>query len=122
MNISSRRNARSLLLQSLYARIFVENFDRNVFIDTYQDVFGYNEFDEQYLQFFSDEIFSHKEKLLAIIIALAPKFQIETMPRIHIIILFIGLAEILYGKGFDIDERVSINEAIELAKNFSDET
>ena len=63
----------------------------------------------------------HEKELLSLIRVLAPKFEIETLPRIHIIILMIALAEMLYFSLEKIPESVSINEAVELAKRFSDE-
>ena len=63
---------------------------------------------------------------MTIISEFAGKFDIETMPKIHVIILMIALSEMLYwNKNVPadfIDEKISINEAIELAKRFSDET
>jgi len=52
---------------------------------------------------------------------LAPKFEIATLPTIHLIILMIALTEIEYFTLEKIPESVSVNEAIELAKKFSDE-
>ena len=52
---------------------------------------------------------------------LAPKFEIATLPTIHLIILMIALTEIEYFSLEKIPESVSVNEAIELAKKFSDE-
>lgn len=43
------------------------------------------------------------------------------MPLLHILILMIALTEILYVSDLEIPESVSVNEAIELAKKFSDD-
>lgn len=45
----------------------------------------------------------------------------ETMPTIHILILMIALTEMLYARAEDIPTSVSTNEAIELAKRFTDD-
>ena len=52
---------------------------------------------------------------------LAPKFELPTIPVMHILILMIALTEILYAKELEIPEAVSVNEAVELAKTFSDD-
>lgn len=43
------------------------------------------------------------------------------MPVIHILILMISISEMLYTTGLDIPDSVSVNEAVELAKRFSDD-
>lgn len=55
---------------------------------------------------------------MTIIEKLSPKFDFESLPRMHVIILAIAIAEILHRD--DIDEKISLNEAIELSKKFSD--
>jgi N utilization substance protein B len=52
---------------------------------------------------------------------LAPKFEIDTLPVLHILILLISLTELIYWTWEAIPESVSVNEAIELAKRFSDD-
>jgi N utilization substance protein B len=52
---------------------------------------------------------------------LAPKFEIDTLPVLHILILMISLTELIYWTWEAIPESVSVNEAIELAKRFSDD-
>ena len=67
------------------------------------------------------EIFTHEDSLIEIVSLLAPKFELSTIPIMHILIIMIALTEILYVRDFEIPESVSINESIELAKTFSDD-
>jgi N utilization substance protein B len=66
-------------------------------------------------------ILANERKLIDIIALLAPKFDIDTLPVLHILILMISLTELMYWTWEAIPESVSVNEAIELAKRFSDE-
>ena len=118
----SRRRSREFLLQSLYARTELGlQFDREVFQEAFFSGENAFEMEQVYLDKLESDIIQHEEKLLAIIAILAPKFDLGTLPVIHILILMIALAELLYNKDLDIPESVTINEAIELAKKFSDD-
>lgn len=59
--------------------------------------------------------------LLQIVAQYAPKFDADIMPIINILPIFIAAYEMLYLKCDQVPEKVSINEAVELAKRFSDD-
>lgn len=61
-------------------------------------------------------------ELLTIIHKYAPKFDITTMPVTNLLPIMIASYEMLYLTMDTIPEKVSINEGIELAKMFSDDT
>lgn len=67
-------------------------------------------------------IIEKEGELLTIIHKYAPKFDITTMPVGNLIPIMIASYEMLYLTLDTIPEKVSINEAIELAKTFSDDT
>ena len=77
--------------------------------------------DLPYIEKMEGYILDHESSLISIIASLAPKFDLATMPIMHILILMIALSEILYAGELTIPEAVSVNEAIELTKKFSDE-
>lgn len=124
---SSRRSTRAFLLQVLYSDIFVSESENNltIFRETYRDESFYQNIDESYFSRMRENIHANIAPLMTIISEFAGKFDIETMPKIHVIILMIALSEMLYwNKNVPedfIDEKISINEAIELAKRFSDD-
>ena len=124
---SSRRSTRAFLLQVLYSDIFVSESENNltIFRETYRDESFYQNIDELYFSRMRENIHANIAPLMTIISVFAGKFDIETMPKIHVIILMIALSEMLYwNKNVPedfIDEKISINEAIELAKRFSDD-
>ena len=118
----SRRRSREFLLQSLYSRSEVKSaFDRESFIASYFNEWGESLLELAYIDRMEQEIFTHEDSLIEIVSLLAPKFELSTIPIMHILIIMIALTEILYVRDFEIPESVSINEAIELAKTFSDD-
>lgn len=116
---TSRRQTRSVLIQNLYAEIFCKNVDLRDLVDLYSDEIDFHNLDMSYFSSVHTEILKNFQKLLGIILSLAPKFEIEKLPRIHILILMLALTEMLFLEE-KIDEKISVNEAVELAKIFSD--
>lgn len=76
--------------------------------------------DRTYIDHIFTQLKQNESLLLGVVERLAPKFSLDTMPRIHLLIILIALTEMLYWKGGDIDMKVSVNEAVELAKEFTD--
>ena len=118
----SRRKTREYLLQVLYARTLLsESFDRDIFFASYFDGDQHIELDTTYLSAMEESLVEHQDALIGYIEVLAPKFEVETIPTLHVLILMISLTEILYFSLEKIPDSVSVNEAIELAKRFSDD-
>jgi transcription antitermination protein NusB len=118
----SRRRSREFLLQSLYSRTELKSsFDRSTFIASYFDEGGVEMLEMDYIDSMEKMILTHEDTLIGIIALLAPKFELPTIPVMHILILMIALTEILYRPDLAIPEAVTVNEAIELAKRFSDD-
>lgn len=74
------------------------------------------EFAEQTL----NGVLAHKQELLDIISRHAPQWPVEKIAKIDRAILQIGAYEILHSK--DVPPVVAINEAIEIAKHYGDES
>ncbi|OIP55041.1 hypothetical protein AUK10_00150 [Candidatus Gracilibacteria bacterium CG2_30_37_12] len=119
----SRRKTRSYLLQALYARsIHGVHFQENAFLQTFFDEATLTSLDIPYLQAMFSGIIEKEAELLTIIHTYAPKFDITTMPVGNLLPIMIASYEMLYLTMDTIPEKVSINEAVELAKIFSDDT
>ena len=58
--------------------------------------------------------------MLGIIQHFGPKFEVDQLPLVNLAILLVALYEIFGASFDDIPDRVSLNEAIELAKRYSD--
>ena len=80
-----------------------------------------SQIDMPYIETMEEYILKNEDKLISIVAGLAPKFELQTMPVMHILILMIALSEMIYGAELTIPGAVSVNEAIELAKKFSDD-
>lgn len=119
----SRRQTREYLLQTLYARVNLSPFDRDIFYGAYFLGEHSLSLDMVYLNTMEQHILDNELTLIGIIGLIAPRFDLETIPNMHILILMIALAEMIYWKeGDPIPPSVSVNEAIELTKKFSDDT
>jgi len=65
-------------------------------------------------------IFKHKEEIIKAIEKFAPEWPVDKIARVDRAILEIGIFEILFSK--DIPSIVAINEAVEIAKHFGDDS
>lgn len=118
----TRREIREFLLQSLYAKsILKDAYNPTEFASSYytspvDQSFG----DAYYVESFAG-IQQEEGMLLQIVAHYAPKFDADIMPIINLLPIFIAAYEMLYLKCDTVPENVSINEAVELAKRFSDD-
>ncbi|MDD2487423.1 MAG: transcription antitermination factor NusB [Candidatus Gracilibacteria bacterium] len=116
----SRHKTRSCVFQALYSKIYLkDSFSKESFVDSFFDE-GSDFVDHKYF----DEVFAgvqdNETRLLYVINKYAPRFDIGSMPTINIIPILIAGYEMLYIKCDTIPEKVSIDEALELTKEFSD--
>lgn len=110
----SRRDARELVLKILYAQEFVEN--QTDFI--LQDLLSQN--DNKYDKFVRsllNKIELGQEEIDSLISHRSEKWDISRIAIVDKLILRLAIAEILYFP--DIPPKVTINEAIEIAKRYS---
>lgn len=120
MSQAARKKTRKFLLQKLYARIY-SNVDTARFEDAFFDgIFDFT-VDEDYLEEMFEIVVTRQNDILDIIKTYAPKFDIDTMLKTNILSIAIAVAEMLYLKE-EIPAKVSINEAIDLAKYYWDDT
>lgn len=114
----NRKKTRKLLYQELYANTFnimdIEEFYNSFF----EDVFTFNR-DEEYLNEISKIIKNYEWFFIHVIKKYSPKFDFEKMNVINIIPIYIALAEMFY-LSEEIPWKVSINEAVEVAKTYWD--
>ena len=119
----SRRKTRSYLLQALYARSMGGvSFEEQAFLHAFFDELVSTSLDIPYFQSMFSGVIEKEGELLAIIHKYAPKFDITSMPVGNLLPIMSASYEMLYLIIDSIPEKVSINEAIELSKTFSDDT
>ena len=114
-----RHISRRLALQTLFAwSLFSENpkeILRHIITE-----FGSSRWDEELLNNLINEVTENLESIDRQIELAAPDWPIKQISKIDLIILRIATAELNYNQ--DIPPKVSIDEAIELAKEFGGET
>lgn len=115
----SRKKTRRHLLQRLYARIYTQVEDDSFNKAFFDDRFNF-EPDRAYMDEMSEIIVSRQADILSIIQTYAPKFDLETMLKTNILAIAIAVSEMLWLKE-EIPAKVSINEAIDLAKYYGDD-
>lgn len=120
MSNFSRSRTRKFLYQMLYASTFDAVQDASFRESFFSGIFDSN-IDEEYLKTMFDLIMKNEQFLTSIIKKYAPKFDIENMDLSYVLPIFIGATEILIFSE-EIPVKVSINEAVEIAKVYGDDS
>ncbi|MDD9867878.1 MAG: transcription antitermination factor NusB [Candidatus Campbellbacteria bacterium] len=131
--MTSRRSARIIILQTLFAldsrSIWTLKEVEEVYKNTITE-FNAEEEEETETEAESESSYSlvllrgvieKKEQIDSIIEKSTPNWPLEKISIVDRNILRIGLFELLFGKSYDVPERVALNEAIEVAKNYGGE-
>ncbi len=119
----SRHRSRVIVFQMLYARALSgQERDDARFLSAFFDAEQTFELDRDYIDDIYSGVLSRESALLWAVAKLAPRFDVRSMSRVNLIIACIALHEMLYRDANDIPDSVSIDQAVELAKRFSDES
>ncbi|MBP6921486.1 transcription antitermination protein NusB [Candidatus Gracilibacteria bacterium] len=113
----SRSRTRRFLLQSLYTRV-ITGISASKEAAFFEDA---ERIEDAYVTLIQDAILEQEGKILSVIYEAAPKYDIKSLPTVNALILMICLAEMLVVCPDDVPPRVSLDEAIELAKRYSDD-
>jgi len=120
MSKISRKKSRKFLFQKLfsdaYSKTSESDFRDSFLIDSFRE-----HLDDKYLEEMEKLIKEKEPYLIELIKMYAPKFEPEKMSLTYVIPIFIGATEMLYLPE-EIPAKVSINEAIEIAKTYGDES
>ncbi len=112
---SKRRKAREKSLQILFALEMNADAYADLINNFYDDMEGENEI--EFSRSLVRKVISNKEELDKFIKEKASNWELERIALIDRILLRMGIAEILYFP--DIPPKVSINEMIEISKEYS---
>jgi N utilization substance protein B len=114
----SRRTARKHVLNILFQTEFNSDTALNDIIKTYsEEIEAIDERDLPFIQSELEGIISNSEVLVETIDAAATGWSVDRMSKVDATILKIAVYEML--KCDDIPDRVAVNEAVELAKEYS---
>lgn len=114
----SRRNERQKAVELLY-EMTMQKEDETAFIGEYFEKHGIDIEKTKYVEKLLRTYFENKENVNTIISENIQKWKIERLGKIDVSILRVATTEMIYFE--DVPEAVSINEAVELAKIFSEE-
>ena len=117
--MATRHLIRSIILQSLYEWDFYKQKEElTAVIERNLVEFGAGIDEPEFAWKLINGVIAHMTEIDNIIRRAAPQWPIEQIPVIDRNVLRIGLYELLFADHDEIPEKVAINEAIELAKNF----
>lgn len=123
--MASRHLARSIAMQSLYEWDFYSRQpDLTQIVDRNIKEFGpgLQDGNKDFVRRLASGVASNLMQLNAIIEKAAPEWPLEHITVVDRNVLRLGLYELIYGNKEEVPPKVAINEAIELAKNFSGES
>ena len=117
---TNRKKSRKLLFQELYA-MSINDFDAILFRESFfENTFTFSP-DEKYINEMEKIIRFNEPFFISIIQKYTPKFNVKTMSLSYILPIYIWLAEMFFYSE-EIPAKVSINEAIEVAKVYWDDS
>ena len=124
--MASRHLARSIAMQSLYEWDFYGQKNNALDEITQRNLKefgpGLEEVNQTFVKNLTSGVAAHLKDLNAIIEKAAPEWPINQINVTDRNVLRLGLFELLYSNKEEVPPKVAINEAIELAKNFSGES
>jgi len=116
--VRQRHNSRVLALASLFSEGYSssdEVYVKLLLSEELKDL----KYDNSFYYELYNGVKGNLEKIDEVIRKLAPEWPLESLPKIDLNILRIGVFEIKYTT--ETDRKVAINEAIELAKEYGNE-
>jgi len=114
----SRRFAREAVMMLQYAKS-LGNEDTDCNLDAIYAEKKRSEKDDSYIARMTQGIDQNREQLDELISRYAHHWEVDRIPRVDLAILRVGLYELQWCS--DIPPKVTINECVELAKNYSTE-
>jgi len=116
----NRKRTRKFLFQKLYALSYSDYNDALFNESFYEGKFNFD-IDTPYLEEMMQIIVEKEPIFIEILQKYSPKFDAKTMNIVYVLPIFIGFAEMFFIKE-EIPGKVSINEAVETAKVYGDDS
>mgnify|MGYP001129248577 CR=1 FL=1 len=123
--MASRHLARSIAMQTLYEWDFAGmKEDVSSLLEKNIEEFGpgLEDINKDFIKTLVKGVLEKHNSIDQIIEKAAPEWPLDQITMLDRNVLRLGLFELLYGNKEEVPPKVAINEAIELAKNFSGES
>ncbi|NMB91612.1 transcription antitermination factor NusB [candidate division WWE3 bacterium] len=116
-----RHTSRKLALSSIFSWLFTET-DTDKCVSTSTEILESEgiEYDDELTKIIVEGVKKHSIEIDKIIEECAPEWPIDKIAKIDLVILRIAIFEILFGK--KTPAKVAIDEAVEIAKEFGNDT
>ena len=116
-----RHTSRKLALSIIFSWLFAEP-DTDLSINVSKEILESEgiEYDDRLTKFIVDGVQENIKEIDKIIEECAPEWPLDKIAKIDLVILRIAIFEILYGKKTPV--KVAIDEAVEIAKDFGNDT
>lgn len=115
-----RHSVRKLALASIFCWLFAEQPHENI-LDLAIELMEDKDQNPDLTRYIVEGVKTNKKEIDGIIQQCAPDWPLDKISKVDLVILRIAVFEILYGYE-KTPEKVSIDEAVELAKEFGNET
>ena len=116
-----RHTSRKLALSAIFCWLFTEpNIEESISLSRETLETNDTDVDENLVKFIVDGVKAHTRELDKIIEECAPEWPLDKIAKVDLVILRIAIFEILYGKKAPL--KVAIDEAVEMAKEFGNDT
>jgi N utilization substance protein B len=116
-----RHTSRKIALSSLFCWLFNEpNTEESMILSKDAMETENTEFDANLVNFLVEGVKKHSQEIDRIIEESAPEWPVEKIAKIDLIVLRLAVFEVLFGKKAPV--KVAIDEAVELAKEFGNDT
>lgn len=119
MMVSTRRKARTVVLQALYESDCTGH-DLDEVIHRFSEEESLLAENRSFVQECANGVMHHRQEIDRLIQQFAPTFPVDQLSIVDRTILRLAVYEIRFGK--KVSEKVAINEAVELAKTFGSES
>jgi transcription antitermination protein NusB len=114
-----RHAARELALSSIFCWLFSEQSDFAA-LETSKELLELDEEEHELVKDLVSGVKSNIDKIDKIIEDSAPEWPLEKISKVDLVILRVAIYEIIFGKKTPV--KVAIDEAVELAKEFGNDT
>jgi transcription antitermination protein NusB len=123
--MASRHLARSIAMQTLYEWDFAKgkgNIEELLEKNIKEFGLGLEDTNKEFIRSLVGGVLQRQSSIDQIIAKAAPEWPLDQITMVDRNVLRLGLFELLYGNKDEVPPKVAINEAIELAKNYSGES